>query len=153
MASKTTIIYYHYFCSLWCSQANNKQRRGRAGRVQKGFCLQLFTKSRHNKLPRFPVPEMMRIAMEELCLTVKALMMGNIFELLNKAMDPPHKQTITHSVHLLQTIGALDFTGQYNITPLGRILAHLPIHPQLGRMLLLGVLFRCIDPILTVAAG
>lgn len=29
----------------------------------------------------------------------------------------------------------------------------LPVEPKLGKMLILGAIFNCIDPILTVAAG
>jgi ATP-dependent RNA helicase DHX36 len=29
----------------------------------------------------------------------------------------------------------------------------LPVDPKLGKMLIMGAVFRCIDPILTVVAG
>jgi len=48
-------------------------------------------------------------------------------------------------------IGALD--GNENLTDLGRYLSMLPVDPKLGKMLIMGAVFRCIDPILTVVAG
>ena len=50
---------------------------------------------------------------------------------------------------LLEDIGALN--EQEHLTSLGRHLAALPLPPALGKMLLYGVLFSCLDPILTVA--
>lgn len=35
----------------------------------------------------------------------------------------------------------------------GRYLAMLPMEPKLGKMLILGAIFSCLDPILTVVAG
>jgi len=35
----------------------------------------------------------------------------------------------------------------------GRYLSMLPVDPKLGKMLIMGAVFRCIDPILTVVAG
>lgn len=35
----------------------------------------------------------------------------------------------------------------------GRYLAKLPMEPKLGKMLILGAILGCLDPILTVAAG
>jgi HrpA-like RNA helicase len=35
----------------------------------------------------------------------------------------------------------------------GRYLSMLPVDPKLGKMLIMGAVFRCIDPVLTVVAG
>lgn len=48
-------------------------------------------------------------------------------------------------------IGALDYHD--NLTPLGVHLARLPIDPQMGKMILMAGLFRCVDPITSAAAG
>jgi len=38
-------------------------------------------------------------------------------------------------------------------TPLGRHLSSLPVDVRVGKMLLYGAMFRCVDPVLTVAAA
>lgn len=35
----------------------------------------------------------------------------------------------------------------------GRYLAMLPVDPKLGKMLIMGAIFRCFDPVLTIVAG
>jgi HrpA-like RNA helicase len=40
-----------------------------------------------------------------------------------------------------------------NLTPLGFHLARLPLDPQTGKMILMGALFSCVDPIFSVAAS
>ena len=52
---------------------------------------------------------------------------------------------------LLEDIGAVD--GQQRLTRMGRHLAALPLSPRVGKLLLLSVLFQCLDPMLTVACG
>lgn len=39
------------------------------------------------------------------------------------------------------------------LTPLGKILAKLPIEPRLGKMMILGVMFFCGDALATIAAN
>ncbi len=39
------------------------------------------------------------------------------------------------------------------LTLLGRHLAALPLPPRVGKLLLYGVLFRCLDPVLTIACA
>lgn len=52
---------------------------------------------------------------------------------------------------MLQAINALD--REENLSPLGFHLARLPVDPLTGRMLLMGAIFSCIAPVLTVAAS
>ncbi len=47
--------------------------------------------------------------------------------------------------------GALDLHEQ--LTALGRHLAHMPVDPQSGKMLLYGAMFSCLDPVCTIAAS
>jgi len=43
--------------------------------------------------------------------------------------------------------------GRERLTLLGRHLAALPLPPRVGKLLLYGVLFRCLDPVLTIACA
>lgn len=82
---------------------------------------------------------------------MKILQLGKAEEFLSKLMDPPSTLAIRKSLSILRTMDALD---EYEkLTPLGYLLATLPMNPQMGKMLLLGTFFSCLDPILSVAAS
>lgn len=44
-------------------------------------------------------------------------------------------------------------TSTEDITPMGRLLSKLPTDVHLGKLLLIAVVFRCLDPALTIAAA
>jgi len=52
---------------------------------------------------------------------------------------------------MTQAIGALD--EDENLTPLGYHLAILPVDCRVGKLMLLGAIFGCLDPVLTIAAS
>jgi ATP-dependent RNA helicase DHX57 len=57
----------------WVTQAAARQRRGRAGRTQPGICYKLFTRKQESNMDRFPVPEILRVPLESISLTIKVM--------------------------------------------------------------------------------
>ncbi|KAF2070679.1 hypothetical protein CYY_008005 [Polysphondylium violaceum] len=140
----------------WTSKASCRQRAGRAGRTSHGMCYKVFTKDMEAKLDDQDTPEILRSSLQQLCLHVCLFLTnmkaGNlsIQGFLSRAIEPPSSQQILSSINELISINALD--SQQKLTPLGYHLANLPVDVYIGKMLLFGCIFRCIDPILTIAA-
>ncbi|XP_058987315.1 ATP-dependent DNA/RNA helicase DHX36-like [Musca domestica] len=135
----------------WVSVANSKQRKGRAGRVQPGVCYNLFTRVRERSMSEIPVPEILRTKLESIILNLKLLHIKEPYDFLKTLINVPDIRAINHGLKLLKCIDALD--NECNLTPLGLHLARLPIDPQMGKMILMAALFRCLDPITSAAAG
>ncbi|QDZ19660.1 P-loop-containing nucleoside triphosphate hydrolase [Chloropicon primus] len=134
----------------WISAASAKQRKGRAGRVRPGVCFSLFTSDRAKKMKKHPVPEIMRVPLEEVCLHIRKLQLGLCKEFLGRMVEPPHSHAIDAAVSALTNIGAI--TEDETLTPLGDHLAGLPVDCRIGKLLLLGTILGCLSSILTVAA-
>ncbi|XP_062112416.1 DExH-box ATP-dependent RNA helicase DExH1 isoform X2 [Humulus lupulus] len=135
----------------WISKASAHQRRGRAGRVQPGVCYKLYPKIIHDEMLQYQLPEILRTPLQELCLQIKSLQLGTAGSFLAKALQPPDSLAVQNAIELLKTIGALD--DMEELTPLGRHLCTLPLDPNIGKMLLMGSIFQCLNPALTIAAA
>lgn len=136
----------------WVSKSNAKQRMGRAGRVQNGNYYALYSKARSDSLRAIGLPEMLRSDLQEICLDIKAQNFNvPIAEFLASSIEPPTQEAVQVAIQALKALQALTETEDLNA--LGRVLANLPVHPSLGKMIILGVIFRCLDPMIILGAA
>jgi ATP-dependent RNA helicase DHX36 len=138
----------------WISQSNALQRAGRAGRVQAGKCWHMFSRARWCELEEYLDPDIKRQALEEVIINIKSLHLPWKYaaEFMDNLIESPKSTNVNDAVDLLVNIEAINDNHNEQLTPLGHKLAHLPLHPQLGKMLVLAALFKCVDPILTIVA-
>lgn len=134
----------------WASAANNKQRRGRAGRVRPGLAINLYVSQRSKRLKPFQTPEMRRVPLDELCLTLKTLGLGKAAPVLAEALEPPEADAVVAALESLRGVGALD--SEEELTALGRSLGQLPLEPRVGKMLIMACALGVLEPALTIAA-
>ncbi|KAJ3010346.1 ATPdependent RNA helicase [Thoreauomyces humboldtii] len=72
-------------------------------------------------------------------------------QILAKVIEPPSQEAVTQAVMTLRTLQAL--TQRENLTPLGFHLGRLPLDVRIGKLLVYGSIFQCLDPVLTIAAA
>ncbi len=141
--------------TVWVSRANALQRKGRAGRVRSGICLHLYTTFRFEQHFRAePVPEIKRVPLEQLVLRIKTLPLfegKKVANVVSKLLEAPAPEAVRSAVERLRTVGAMDASDE--LTPLGFHLASLPVDVRVGKLLLFGSVFRCVDAALTIAAA
>ncbi|XP_050977642.1 ATP-dependent RNA helicase DHX29 [Labeo rohita] len=134
------------------SKASALQRQGRAGRVREGFCFRLYPKFRFESFIDYSIPEILRVPLEELCLHIMKCEYGSPEDFLCRALDAPQQQAVCNAVGLLRKIGACQ-QDSYTLTPLGHHLAALPVNVKIGKMLIFGAIFGCLEPIAIIAAA
>jgi ATP-dependent helicase HrpB len=130
------------------SLASATQRSGRAGRTAGGACLRLWTAAQERAMEPFELPEIHRV---DLCSTVLALHAWGKPEVRSFGwFEPPPEPSLAAAETLLNMLGALDEKG--SITPLGRRLLALPLHPRLACLMVQAVDWGMVPEGATLAA-
>lgn len=152
------------------SRASADQRAGRAGRTAPGVCVRLWTEREHFDRPAQELPEVRRLDLAEVVLTLKASGVEDVGKF--RWLEPPDPKSLDRAETLLTDLGALksssspttsasanrmriedkDEDERTTITPLGRRMLAFPAHPRYARMLLAAHERGCVPAIALVAA-
>ncbi|MCW8881389.1 MAG: helicase-related protein, partial [Sedimenticola sp.] len=114
------------------SRASAAQRAGRAGRLGPGVCYRLWSLAEEARFPLFHPPELQEADLAPLVLELALWGVSSPTEL--QWLDLPPAGTFAQAQALLQHLDALD--AQNRITPAGRRMVGLALHPRLAHMLL-----------------
>ena len=131
------------------SQAQARQRSGRAGRTGPGKCFRLYTEAAfQNEMLPTTIPEIQRQNLSNTILMLKAMGINDLLHF--DFMDPPPTNTMLTALEELYQLGSLDDEGL--LTRLGRQMADFPMDPSLSKSLIQSVALQCSDEVLTIVA-
>lgn len=128
------------------SKAESKQRRGRAGRVREGLSYRLYSKRLYeDNMIEMPAPEIKRVSLESLYLSVKAMGITNVKSFLAKGLDPPPSMSLEKAERMLTTLGLLSYFDNA-LTQLGQFISLMPVmDSKHGKLLIYSIIFGCAD--------
>lgn len=136
------------------SAASADQRAGRAGRTAPGVGVRLWTEREHGQRALQELPEVKRLDLSEVVLTLKA---SGIDDVINFPwLERPEPKALERAETLLADLGALRPGGErgaaLKITETGRKMLRFPVHPRYARMLLAAQERGCVRPVALMAA-
>ncbi len=131
------------------SAASADQRAGRAGRTAPGVCVRLGTEREHGQRAPQELPEVRRLDLAEVVLTLKASGIDDVFAF--PWLEKPDPKALERAETLLADLGALGGERRA-ITEVGRKMLRFPVHPRYARMLLAAQERGCVRPVALMAA-
>lgn len=157
------------------SAASADQRAGRAGRTAPGVCVRLWTEREHTQRAPQELPEVRRLDLAEVVLTLKAAGIDDVAGF--PWIEPPDPKALARAEALLRDLGAVavpkagrgvpaepQLTGTVRptsetcgavpsrITEVGRRMLKFPVHPRYARMFLAAEAYGCVRTIAMMAA-
>ena len=143
------------------SIASADQRAGRAGRTAPGVCVRLWSETEHARRAPQELPEVKRLDLSEVVLTLKASGIDDVFSF--PWLEKPEAKALERAETLLADLGAVghvsdrptEGAGQrraLRITDVGRKMLRFPVHPRYARMFLAAQERGCVRPVALMAA-
>ena len=130
------------------SQAQARQRSGRAGREGPGVCYRVYTEDDYLQLEPTTTPEIIRADLATVMLQLIAMGVENPLEF--DFLDTPRKESTVRAMEHLHALKAVD--KRFALTAKGRTMAQFPLAPVYASLLLRSVDFGCVEEAITVVA-
>ncbi len=115
------------------SQASATQRAGRSARTAPGRVIRLYPQEEFVRRPAQDAPEITRRELSQLLVNLHGCGVKDALAL--PWLTPPPAQSLAAAETLLARLGVVSDGG---LTPLGKQIAQLPVHPRLGRLMVDG---------------
>lgn len=129
------------------SRASATQRAGRAGRTAPGRVYRLWTRAEHQGRAERDLPEIRRVDLTSAVLQIRGWGCADPTDF--GWFESPPAAALQRADLLLGRLGAVDQSG---LTPLGRRMLRVPLHPRLARMLVAAHDAGCLAPGALLAA-
>ncbi|MEZ9697996.1 ATP-dependent helicase HrpB [Vibrio sp. 10N.261.46.E12] len=113
------------------SQSSAEQRAGRAGRIEEGLCVRLYSETQLMQQPAVPEPEILHSDLSSLVSELTQWGAASAEDL--QWLDVPPKASIEQAKQLLQTLELLDGNGQFTV--FGKQAQRLGLEPRIASML------------------
>ncbi|MDV7104442.1 ATP-dependent helicase HrpB [Vibrio sp. TH_r3] len=113
------------------TQSSAIQRAGRAGRLQQGLCIRLYSEEQFKLQASSPEPEILRSDLSSLCLELIQWGATEVNQL--RWLDVPLATNLSQGFDLLEKLGLI--TDEKKLTSVGLSTQKLAIEPRLGAML------------------
>lgn len=114
------------------SQSSAEQRAGRAGRIEEGLCVRLYSEAQLQQQPLVPVPEILQSDLSSLVAELTQWGATSADEL--QWLDLPPQASLAQASGLLQQLGLLDHGRQF--TAQGKQAQKLGLDPRIASMLI-----------------
>jgi len=122
-----------------CSKDSVIQRAGRAGRMQEGVCIRLFSEGDLSRLPKNALPEICSTDLVPTALLLSDWGCSSISEVIDgmSFVDAPPENALQKAYEVLIDLQAIEEykignsrVKRYRVTPHGQRLIRLPTHPR-----------------------
>lgn len=114
------------------AQSSAIQRAGRAGRIEEGICVRLYSESQLKQQPQVPQPEILHSDLASLVMELAFWGTTDIHEL--KWLDIPSAAALRQAKQLLFSLGLITEQGQ--LTAEGKLAHDLGVEPRAAAMLI-----------------
>ena len=131
------------------AQSAVKQRKGRAGRTQPGYCFHLYNEREYDQFEHYPIPAIEKQDITTNILDLLRMKDANTIEkmriFLDQFISPPHEKFIINALNTLYALGAItNMNSNGQITPMGLALCKFrALSPNFARSIIASHFYGC----------